>query len=74
MRGYQASRNHGNADSGGIEDSLAGGVGVAQEKILASVGRTDSFCSPHGRDIGARWTGKIMGCCIDRSTISCALT
>jgi hypothetical protein len=35
MRGYQASRNHGNADSGGIEDSLAGGVGVSQEKILA---------------------------------------
>jgi mannose-6-phosphate isomerase-like protein (cupin superfamily) len=61
VRGYQASRDHGNADSGGIEDSLAGGVGVSQEKILASVGRTDSFCSPHGRDIEARWTGKSMG-------------
>jgi hypothetical protein len=35
MRGYQASRNHGNADSGGIEECLAGGVGVSQEKILA---------------------------------------
>jgi hypothetical protein len=54
MRGYQASRNHGNADSGGIEDSLAGGVGVSQEKILGSVGRTDGFCSRHGRDIEAR--------------------
>jgi hypothetical protein len=51
MRGYQASRDHGNADSGGIEDSLAGGVGVSQEKILASVRRTDSFCSPDGRDM-----------------------
>lgn len=51
MRGYQASRNHGNADSGGIEDSLAGEVGGSQEKILASVGRTDGFCSLDGRDM-----------------------
>jgi len=72
MRGYQASRNHGNADSGGIEDSLAGGVGVSQEKILASVGRTDSFCSADGR--GMRHEERRWGYYIDRSTISCALT
>jgi hypothetical protein len=74
MRGYQASRNHGNADSGGIEDSLAGGVGVSQEKILASVGRTDSFCSADGRDMRHEGKERRWGYCIDRSTISCALT
>ena len=73
MRGYQASRNHGNADSGGIEDSLAGGVGVSQEKILASVGRTDSFCSD-GRDMRHEGKERRWGYYIDRSTISCALT